>query len=598
MDRIGLAYQSSGEWEDAVESFTKSLNLRRSAGIDENNSIILRNIANNLYFLSSSAEKRDPDRLVKALDHYRKSETALLEKEDKPKQKKSGSLISVEVETGLGGVKGASKGFSDKEEMKLIFHHIGKIYGELSDYSKAVEYFERKLTLTPPELPLLENIPVLTEKAIVINQIGYYLAKLGRPKDSVARFDESLEISLKLENRTGILTNADNMTRIALANQETFPPVLLSKVINRGSLAIDKVLNLESDESLPLGTLANHVAQLHHFRFNKQLYAKPTTDPYSSATRIRSMGSDSYQAERLYKIALENFKTDKSATIAKAHAVATINFAQLLADMGQGDEAMKLLGSAEAQAVSLSMPDVLWQARFWMYNLDPKGREDYLGKSANSLDQLPFGYGALDGTRQVFAIVRSIFNDLAEDSYSKGDVESAMAYIENGLNIGIKLALAGLVKSHDVGSIPGLSGLVDIFSRRISIAEPDTAQVGAIDKENALYMDNLKDTNPLLSHIAQPMKLDWEKVSSKLRKNEAAVSVWHREDEAVLFIISPTGYTSAVASSQEDMLEKLKSSDGMKGVDRLFLATDRPFSDPLVASLGTGYLVSTIPSLS
>ncbi len=596
LDRIGLAYQSSGRWENAVESFTQSLELRRSAGVDTDTAIVLRNIANNLYFMSNSTSKRDPERLVKALDNYRASEIALSEQKVKPKKKKSSSLFSVEVETGLGGLKGASKGFSEKEEKKLIFHHIGKIYGELSDYAKAVEYFERKLELTPKELPLLENVPVLTEKAIVINQVGYYLALLGRPKDAVARFDESLGLSLKLENRTGILTNADNMARIALDHQDTFPPELLDQVIQRGTVAVKKTADNETNPGADIAPLANHLAQLYHYRFNKRRDGQSTGDLQAYARRLRSIGADAYQAERLYKLAKEKYMLADTPEATRIHTIATMNLAHLKADTGQSETAMGLLKSAETIAGRLNMPDVLLQSRFWIYSLDPTGHADYLAKSAQGLDTLPFGYGALDNTRQVFAIVRSVFNDLAEEAYNKGDAASALAYLENGMNIGVKLALAELAHGDDDNAVPGLAGLAQIYKRKMAATDLDADKLAAAEKEHAQYIENVRSDNPLLGHIASPLKLDQASVASRLRNDEAVVTAWRRAGGTVLFAISPSGFTSFEAAPGEDITEKLGSADGMSDIRRLFLATGRPFSDPLVSTLGSGYLVSTVPS--
>ncbi|HCG71995.1 MAG TPA: hypothetical protein DE038_01685, partial [Nitrospina sp.] len=201
-DRIALAYQEKEDYELAVKHFSASLELNRQTGNQSSLSKALRNIANNIY--SQNRLQPDSGKMSRALNYYFEA----IDKLDKygvaDKKKKSSALFEVNIEAGISDdVSGAAYGFDKIGEQKLIFHYIGKIYGDFGDNQKAIDYFQKKLKLIPEGLDIEKNIPVLLEKTLLLNQLGKFYFQSGETRRSLEYFKDSFSLARKLDNRNG-----------------------------------------------------------------------------------------------------------------------------------------------------------------------------------------------------------------------------------------------------------------------------------------------------------------------------------------------------------------------------------------------------------
>lgn len=267
-DRIALAYQDNGDYARAVEHFTRTLELNRQTGNEAALSRTLRNIANNIY--SGNQKEHDSEEMTRALNHYFQAIEKLEQFGAVDKKKKSSALIDVNIEAGLGeDVSSAAYGFDKTGEEKLIFHYIGKIYGDFGQYKKAIEYFKKKLTLIPIGLDVGTNIPVLLEKALLLNQVGNYYFQFADYESSKDFFRKSFELSEKLNNRHGMLVNAVNMGSIVLTLSSARSLVSLNNDIHSSIGMLEKTI-ATVDESLTdpeqLMVLHNYLGILHHFQ--------------------------------------------------------------------------------------------------------------------------------------------------------------------------------------------------------------------------------------------------------------------------------------------------------------------------------------------
>ncbi|MEE9259025.1 MAG: tetratricopeptide repeat protein, partial [Nitrospinaceae bacterium] len=223
-DRIALAYQDAGNHGKAVEFFTRMLELHRKTGNRVSLTRSLRNIANNLFEMSREKDLQDTEPLNRALAHYFQAIDNLEQYGVADKKKESSALLAIEIEAGLGeDASAAAMGFDREGEEKLIFHYIGKIYGDFGEYGSAIRYFEKKLALIPDNLDLEKNIPVLLEKALLLNQIGNFHSRSGNYDEGLRYFKDSFELSRKLENRHGMAVNAANIGRLVLIQCRSLP---------------------------------------------------------------------------------------------------------------------------------------------------------------------------------------------------------------------------------------------------------------------------------------------------------------------------------------------------------------------------------------
>ncbi|VAX14906.1 hypothetical protein MNBD_NITROSPINAE01-560 [hydrothermal vent metagenome] len=454
LERMGLANQSAGNWSKAVKNFSESLKLRRSIGAVENETVILRNIANNLYFLSrDNGKARDPEKLREALKFYHEGEAALKDYREK-KKSKSSALLSIEIKTGEGGVKGASEGFGEAGERRLIFHHIGKIYGDLGDYGKAVEYFEKKLKLSPSGLSLLGNTAVIAEKAVILNQLGFYLTKLGQVGKALERFVESLKLCMQLENATGLIVNTDNIARLLLGAFDDSLSVSKSKIEKLGVQALKLAAKDSAVDSKALSDARLHLGQLFYRLFVNGLKTLDEGDVKDRVSNFAKVAGYGVSAKALYMAA------DNLASITN---LALLEYAE-----GDTKQALALLNRAKKIADTNRDYNVLWKTRFLKFTMNPSRFKSELGKIAKVLEQVPVEQVLGDDSQMELAMIRTLYNELAKQA--QDDVE-ALSWLERGRQIVLKRTLFGMPSVwEDVDT-----GEFDVDSVAVSLGEDETA---------------------------------------------------------------------------------------------------------------------------
>lgn len=613
LERLGLVRQSAGRHELAAKVFMESLKLRRELGAKGDETVILRNIANNLYFLSQTKGVEDTSTLREALEYYKRSEASL--KDFKAREAaKSKALVTVEVETGAGGLRGGG-GFSERDEKKLIFHHIGRIYGELGDYGKAAEYFERKLELTPSELPLLDNVPVLTEKAIVLNQLGVYLAKTGKVYEAIDRFLDSLDICVKLASGAGIVTNTDNMARLLLSKTAESMEDRGSAVMEHAFQAMKIALEERTADQKALSDALNHLGQLYHRRYTRLSSSPIPAEPVEHAGMVKKMAADANRAEKLYRQARSSLPEKKEAPIAHAALGITINLARLLNDTGWTKEARKTLEEAGARAEAFAMNDLLWQVEYLRYRISGAERIEDLKAVASVLEKLPLGYGASESQELVMAMIRTMYHEQAATAFEKKGAESALELLERGAGEAVKFSLAGIARG-GLGDAapPEIRRLEELYEQREAIVdrlvkesgagqpagEPEVSPQAEVAEWRTGYenhINSLREKNGLLAEVAWPSDFDLEKVRASLDENEAAVKLWPKKDALVVFVMTKDGLATEVVPGQREVYGFLSSYRALSGAEIIYAVTDRPFSDPALKLFGDRQ-VAAVPSFS
>lgn len=605
-ERLGLSHQSAREYQQAAQNFMESLKLRRAIGLTDNETVILRNIANNLFFLSESEKEKDRQALREALDYYRESEKAL--KGYKNREKASAApLFSMEVTTGVGGLKGASKGFSEVEERKLIFHHIGRIYGELHDYENAIRFFEKKLKLTPATGNVLDNVPMLTEKAIILNQLGFYQYKLKSIEKAKARFLESLDICHTLKSATCMITNADNLERLAIEYAGVMAAKDIDEIMARCLEALGEAKENEPAYNTEYGAALNHLAHLYHNRFLRSHGAPERKGAKAQARFIKANAADLAIAEDLYEEARGVFVKMKSANALVAGLDISLNMATLFYDKGDVQPALDRLDETEKMAGAYGLGEIEWKAMFLKYRFDPSNSSGKLAQAAMVLENLSYGAYPADNRRFTLAMIRSLYHELA---LKAGNKLEEISILERGRAAALKLALSGIFREKfSDEEIKGIEKLRELYARRAKLASEQIALGGeegearagpllAWKNEYDSHIESLQETNPLLADVAGGGKFDMESVLGSLDEGEAAIFLWRSGDIIKLFIVTQKGVSSKELRSEREVLNTLESDSVFEPVSKIYYVTNTPFSDPLATRIAQSYQVASIPSLS
>ena len=515
-DRIALTYQDHGDYARAVEHFTKTLELNRQAGKEVSFSRTLRNIANNIY--SGNQKERDSAEMARALNHYFQAIEKLEQFGVEEKKKKPSALIEVNIEAGLGeDVSSAAHGFDKTGEKKLIFHYIGKIYGDFGHYKKAIEYFKKKLGLIPSGLDVDKNIPVLLEKALLLNQIGNYYFQSADYESSLDFFNKSFELSRKLDNHRGMAVNAANGGRIILILSSQKPLVSLKDAIRQSigllEKAVETVAGLEGSELLMV--LHNYLGILYHFQgFHLDSMAKSPSgnkieDQFKlSLSRLQGQRKNIQKSMRNFELALAFVDQDKPGKQAGA-IWQNLQWTRYLAGMKQDKQ-------------TPSVKD-RWQLLYLQAKqMHEAGRLSRLLDAEKEVSRLPYGWVS----RSVLALVEQLYEDIVFLLFKQEKFVPALLLAEKGKKL-VQTALAPQLRFSDEDRQAYFDEIITYSTRLQSTPEEEVSDLldeyqeflQLVDEDDPELVDWISPRVPsldVLQSFLNPLLLKFQRVHNEI----------------------------------------------------------------------------------
>ncbi len=447
-DRIALAYQDLGDHSKAVEYFSKSLELNKENNNVTNFSRSLRNIANNLYSLSEK-EGESQQSLNNALGHYFQAIENLEKYGVKEKEKKKGKgLINIDIETGLDeDASSAALGFDKVGEQKLIFNYIGKIYGDFGDYDRAIDYFERKLQLIPEDLDPKDNIPLLLEKALLLNQLGNFNFRENQLAKSKDYFKKSYDVSQSIDNRQGLAVNAANIGRLLIDKCRKQPLTTLISELKETIKFLEKTSKVLDDEKKPLANpeyrvlLKNYLGVYYYYlAFQIPKDEKKQAEKKVHWKKVFKNSEGDILTEFSYgKKSLEAFQ---QAYILALPIKSLVGQKLAVALKQNTDVLQNLLGSVNARKKEVIAPrlqaDFLkmeWQYKYLQASLH-KGekRLETLFEAEKMLSSRPYGISFGPGGLE---LMQDLYQEIVRNLFSEKRLGEALHYSEKGLRLSL-----------------------------------------------------------------------------------------------------------------------------------------------------------------
>ena len=459
-DRIALADQDQGKYAAAVEHFTAAMGLHRKSGNYKSMTRAMRNIANNLFWLSRKKGGEDAGAMSRALANYFRAVENLEKFGVIDKQKKSGDgLINVQVETPLGeNASTAAAGFDEVGEKKMVFHYIGKIYGDFKEYGKAVEYFQKKLGLIAGNLDPEKDVAALLEKALIQNQIGNFSYRKGDYDSGLRYFRLSYDASRQLRNRRGIVVNAANIGRVLLAKLQSRPAgPLRDEIRNTVKLLEDAVRRMDEFRNFPdpeyavylrnyLGIFYQYLArvpQSGQTAASEKPAGPPSAETFLAAYDELRKESDSYFAgfDTFGKQSAHFFEQALSAaaTLAPGSEKDKLQAAlrqNLLLANSLARKPGKIKNTKNVSWENHEPLPYRWQFKF-LQSLEKEGDERLalLLQAEKQLSRLPYGLLPADSSSR--AMLMELYRVLTRELFDRKKYREAMHFSEKGLQWGL-----------------------------------------------------------------------------------------------------------------------------------------------------------------
>lgn len=167
LNNIGLVYDEQGDYASAIDYYTRSLFIYEEIGDKNGVSISLNNIGLIYYYQND---------YVNAIDYHTRS-------------------LTIRKEIG------------DKKGIASSLNNIGLIFEDQSDYANAIDYYTRSLKI---------KVEIDDKKGISssLNNIGLIYNKQGKHIDAIDYHTRSLTIRREIKNKKGIASSLINIGSI------------------------------------------------------------------------------------------------------------------------------------------------------------------------------------------------------------------------------------------------------------------------------------------------------------------------------------------------------------------------------------------------
>lgn len=571
-DRIALAYQEKGEYELAVKHFSESLNLNRQTGNQSSLSRALRNIANNVY--SQNRLQPDSEKMSQALNYYFQAIDKLEKFGVADRKKKSSALIEVNIETGLGeDVSAAAQGFDKTGEQKLIFHYIGKIYGDLGENRKAIEYFEKKLALIPGGLDVDKNIPVLLEKALLLNQLGNYYFQAGDARESLRLFKESFALSKKLDNRNGMAANAANMAHVVFTLGESI-------AIEKQEVVAHLQTAIPSQKTSSAIMLHNYLGILLHMQALDPSKTLPST--FTEVERVkesldglRKNNSDIKKSIQHFELALE---------LAKGEAE------KYWSAIKQNLDLTRNLAGVKSDSTPWVPPvEIRWQYIYLdALRIESSKRLERLLDAEKELTRLP--YRTIASDRSTLAMIELLYQEITSGLFEQKKYGEAFIFSEKGKKQ-ITQALAPQYKFSGEDRKEYFNE-IGTYAEKLSSVEGEEAEsvleeyrefIGLAAEDDPALVDWVSSDVPTIDTLQSLLRKD--EIFLKFQRQENDILVWKINSEKIsparisgdkkfFQLIERLSNAGASQGDIEILSEKLISKDTLEGAKSIILLAE------------------------
>ncbi|PIQ95534.1 MAG: hypothetical protein COV67_14365, partial [Nitrospinae bacterium CG11_big_fil_rev_8_21_14_0_20_56_8] len=598
-DRIALTYQDAGDHENAVKYFSQVLTMNREAGREASLSRTLRNIANNIYMLNQGRKTRNPEALKRALNYYFEAIDYLQKYGVASRDPEKRGLIRVELETGLSAdASSAARGFDAQGEKKLIFHYVGKIYGDFAEYGLAIEYFKNKLAFIPDNLEVRENIPVLLEKALLLNQIGNYYYRAGEVEKSEPYFRDSLDLSRKLNNRFGMAVNTANLAWLVLSRCRNLPLDSQQVPIADTIKIVEEVLGrIEGPES-PIEprysvVLRNDLGILYYYLAGtgeSEGAGGGTTDlkglVQSSLARLDRSRENLKRAGEYFEAALDRMEARRISD--PDMRLALVQNRDLIRQWIGGEKRVEEPAEGQMEVPAEFPFSLRWQFKYLeAVGLTGEERQKVLFEAEELLDKLPFNLRPKD--RPSLALEQALYQDIVEELFDGQKFSEALFYSEKGRQQ-VMVSLLPPVKLKNGERAEFFQALNQVADEIAPLAADPEADPSALDELLLVYRDellgNMAESDPELVNLWSPVVPPLEEIQRLLRPEEVLVKLQRSRDRILVWELTSEkvlGGAIPMSPHLRDILYRVgRQGDPVSAEDLKIL------SDSLLAPLGEG----------
>ena len=465
LDRLGLAFQESGQWNQAAIAFEKAFQLNQKTGRVRNLAANRRSVAYNTYMTAGEKSGKEKERLLKqALNQFRDVQSlvdqygVVAPEQKKAKSRKSddgGALLNVTLDLALDKTTASQAvyGFSRNQEKRLAQAFISRIETELGILAGAQAAIDQQLL--PYEHTETVNHKDLYGVSLLSHRNGQLRFARGQPKKAFQAFQRSAELALKLKNPVSAAMNVVNMAwtlgRIPGDDPDGSPLRARLTVLDRETT---RLLKRSQDVLDPL------MLPRYHNRMGALILNSRTKDKTSSPEKAARNLARFKQAGVHFTLGLRAFKETETAgnkINRKALALETallLNTAHVASCFGEPESAKTYAEQALAISKKGFLPRYEWRALALLGDLTAAL------KVLSSVPLVDAGCGPGE--------IRTAFAPLVSSLIEKEEIEEALNLLEKLSEMERFQRMAPMVWARV--SLPERAHLLKIFPRLMTLS--------------------------------------------------------------------------------------------------------------------------------
>jgi CHAT domain-containing protein len=374
LDRLGLAYQETGNWKKAAEYFERTFALNQQLGNHDNLSRNKRAAAFCKYHiaetLSGDARRRhleataqDFAEVIRLVQEYG---VPAPENRSKAPQLPSALIdISARVSLDAADTTAAAHGFSSDQEIRLAQAFLHRIHLELGFLIPAETALKQQLAQYPTDKPLLASDKYGV--ALLYHRAGHLAYTRDDLPASFENFHFAAGLALELKNPVSAAINTANMAHVL--QQITSQTKRLNDYRTWLEIADQKTQALLAPGQSQAPT---RVAGAFHNKMGVFYAAWPKTQDQTLLQQVSGFRwlhqAGFHFARGIYLLEREKTGLDREglALLCTLH----LNMGAVANDFGEAESALKHFGAARDLAQHGRLPDLLWRADAGLGRLD------------------------------------------------------------------------------------------------------------------------------------------------------------------------------------------------------------------------------------
>ena len=382
LDRLALAYQEAGQWDNAMKTFETVYQLNKQLGFTHNLTRNQRSVAYNTYMLAGTLSGSDR---IAMLNNAAKSFLTVLSHIDtygvggpKKSQSKGGGLLKLNVQVALDDTASSQAvfGFTKDQEKRLAQVFYSRIQLELNNIDPALQTLQEQLSLYPLGKPI--DSKDMFGVSLLYHRAAQLAFSQNKWIDAFDWFKQSASVSIDMNHPISAAINTANMANVlhqivTHQNVNKKPHEYFKQLKKIDSIVASMFQDAVTPETMPILTQYHHqmgsyaiidlISECSH-QLSKDEMSNPDTMAVCQMIGYQRAVGHFHKAKTLLEKNIDTLNRKEISCLVSTY----LNLAEIAKDLGDADQMMQYFQSAKDISERAVLPELQWRALVGLNN--------------------------------------------------------------------------------------------------------------------------------------------------------------------------------------------------------------------------------------